>query len=152
MNPERFILVVEDCDEAVTALQIALEAFFGCPVVHAPDGLRARELLKADRNTLLAMITDLNLPGLDGYRLIEYVRRDLRLEDTPVVVISADADPRTSERVLAMGADAFFPKPYSPAGVCQSLENILHAKRKLVPSDDNPADDGSGAARGTNPA
>jgi CheY-like chemotaxis protein len=138
MSPDRFILLVEDCDEAVDALQIALEAFYHCPVLHSPDGSQALQLLASAKSTPLAVITDLNLPGVDGYRLIEHIRSHRHLADTPLIVISADPDPRTSERVRALGADAFFPKPYSPVGVCQSLEKILDAKRKLVPTTDSP--------------
>jgi CheY-like chemotaxis protein len=135
----RFILIVEDCDEAVAALQIALESFYRCPVLHAPDGARALAMLEAESNAPLAVITDLNLPGLDGYQLLERLRGDRRFRQTPVVVISADTDPRTPERVRTLGADAFFSKPYSPAGVCKNLEKILHAKRELVASDTRPS-------------
>ena len=139
MSPDPFILVVDDCDEAVDALQIALESFYRCPVFHSPDGSHALQLLAAAQSKPLAVITDLNLPGVDGYRLIEHIRTNLSLINTPLIVISADTDPRTSQRVHALGADAFFPKPYSPAGVCQSLEKILDAKRKLVPLSDSPS-------------
>jgi two-component system chemotaxis response regulator CheY len=146
MTEGRFILIVEDCDEAVAALQIALETFYQCPVLHSPDGLHALETLAAEQIAPLAVITDLNLPGVSGYSIIEHIRSDRKLRQTPVVVISADTDPGASKRVRALGADAFFPKPYSPAGVCQSLEKILDAKRKLVPFD-NVSSGADGADR-----
>ncbi len=133
MTADRFILIVEDCAEAVPALQIALEAFYECPVKHAINGSLALEFLGAASAAPLAVITDLNLPGVDGYELIRHIRSNRQLSQTPILVISADTDPRTSDRVRSLGADVFFSKPYSPAGVCQSLEKILDAKSKLAP-------------------
>ena len=73
------------------------------------------------------MVTDLNLPSMDGFELIERVRSDSRTARLPIVVISGDSDPRTPARIYGLGADAFFGKPYSPAQVRQKLEQLLDA-------------------------
>ena len=127
MNSSPFILLVEDCEEAVAVLQLALETHFHCPVHCAPDAPRALAILDAE-GAPLAIVTDLHLPGVDGFQLIELIRGYHSCALTPIVVLSADTHSRTPRRVLELGADAFFEKPCSPMGICLQLEQILHAK------------------------
>lgn len=147
MSQGEFILIVEDCEEAVPALQIALESFFGCDVRHAPEVNSALEELIRSPDSPIAIITDLNLPGKDGLELIRQLRASRRWQQLPIVVVSADPHPQTPVRAMASGADAFFAKPYSPLGLCHSLEKIIHAKHQMLAAD---ADSGGpvGAKRG----
>ena len=109
------------------ALQMALETHYGCPVRYARDAARALGIL-GEYGAPVAMITDLHLPGIDGFELIGLVRGRDSCARTPIVVLSADTHPGTPGRVLELGADAFFEKPCSPAGICLQLERIIHAK------------------------
>jgi CheY-like chemotaxis protein len=63
---------------------------------------------------------------MDGFELIARVRSQPRNPPLPIVVISGDNDPRTLARLAELGADAYFPKPYSPAEVRQKLEQLLN--------------------------
>jgi CheY-like chemotaxis protein len=67
------------------------------------------------------------MPRMDGFDLIHRVRADPRHHHLPIIVISADTDPGTPERLTRMGANAFFAKPYSPAQIREKLEQILNA-------------------------
>jgi CheY-like chemotaxis protein len=69
------------------------------------------------------------MPAMDGFELIGAVRADPRFVRLPVVVLSGDTDPRTPERLRALGVDAYFPKPYSPAEVRRKVEELIHASR-----------------------
>jgi CheY-like chemotaxis protein len=73
------------------------------------------------------MITDLRMPGMDGFELIERVRANAAMAAIPIIVVSADSARETQDRVRRLGANAFFVKPYSPAAVRQRLEELLHA-------------------------
>ena len=75
-----------------------------------------------------AVITDLNMPRMDGYELIRRLRGDHLLSATPVLVISADTDPSTPGRVAQLGVSAYFAKPFSPAEVRRKLEQILDGR------------------------
>ena len=93
-------------------------------------GLRAssEEALKIlERDPVSALVTDLHLPRMGGLELIAHARALPRASRLPIVVLSGDSDPRTPERVLGAGADAFFAKPYSPAAVRQKLEHLMNA-------------------------
>jgi len=123
----RTVLIVEDAESCATTLEFAL---LGIPHIHvrvAPTARQALELLASSGGGISALVTDLNLPAMDGFELIERVRSDSRTARLPIVVISGDSDPRTPDRIHRLGADAYFGKPYSPAQVRQKVEQLLDA-------------------------
>jgi two-component system, cell cycle response regulator DivK len=122
----RTVLIVEDGDN-VAPLEIALASLDGIRVLVLPDGRDALALLRADSADLAAIVTDLHLPHVDGFELVEAVRADRRYSHVPIVVVSGDSHPDVPNRLRHLGADAFFSKPYSPAEIRQTLEGLLHA-------------------------
>jgi CheY-like chemotaxis protein len=118
------VVIVEDADICSTVLEIALVGMPGISIKSAASAEEALEYL--DRRDICALITDLHLPHMDGFELIERVRNRPNHPRLPIVVISGDTDPRTPERVQRLGADAFFTKPYSPGEVRQKLEQLIH--------------------------
>ena len=121
----RTVLIVEDSENNATMLEMA---FFGIPelsVVLASSGVDALRILHGSGSAVQAIVTDLNMPRMDGFEMIRKIREDRELSTTPIIVVSADTDPTTPRRVAQLGVSAFFPKPYSPAKVRQKLEQIL---------------------------
>jgi two-component system, chemotaxis family, chemotaxis protein CheY len=123
----RSVLIVDDSENAAATLEIALLGIPGLSVTLASSGLEALRILGRPGQAVRAIVTDLNMPRMDGYELIRRVRGDHRYSATPIVVVSADTDPGTPQRVAQMGVDAFFSKPFSPAEVRRKLEQILNA-------------------------
>src|SRR4051812_39400460 len=122
----RVVLVVEDADLCSVTLEIALLSVRGVSVMHTNSAEAAIEELNKGVQ-VQALITDIHLPEMDGFELVERVRQMPRLAKLPIIVISGDSDPHTPERVKRLGANAFFTKPYSPAAVRQKLEELLDA-------------------------
>jgi len=120
----RGILVVEDSENSAAMLEIAFSGIPDAFVTMAPSALEAWRILH-DGTAVRAIVTDLNMPCMDGYELIRRVREDRKLAATPIIVVSADTDPATPDRIAALGVDAFFPKPFSPAQIRRRLEQIL---------------------------
>ena len=120
----RTVLIVEDSDTTADTLEIALLALPDVSVAHAHSGRKAWQLIQNEH--VSAVITDLHMPHMDGFELIERVRAAARLAHVPIIVVSGDSDPETPERVRRLGADAYFAKPYSPAAVRETLERLLH--------------------------
>ena len=120
----RGVLVVEDSENSAAMLEIAFSRIPNVHVLMAPTAVEALRILHNGLE-IQAIVTDLNMPRMDGYELIRRVREDRKFAAIPIIVISADTDPATPERISAMGVDAFFPKPFSPAQVCRKLEEIL---------------------------
>jgi two-component system, chemotaxis family, chemotaxis protein CheY len=121
----KLVLIVEDSETCAETLLIALESIPGLEprVIHSPRAAIAA--VWDTRNEVAAIVTDLNLPQSDGFELIRQVRAEPRFARLPIVLISGDSDPLLPARALAQGADAFFPKPYSPAAVRRKLEQLL---------------------------
>jgi CheY-like chemotaxis protein len=130
----RTVLIVEDAVPCAATLEIAISSIPGVSVLLAPDAEQAFRYLCGEGSAVSAVVTDLNLPSIDGFEFIERLRGDGRWRDLPLVVVSGDTDPRTPQRVLDLGADAYFGKPYSPAQVRRKLEELLNAKRRNVVS------------------
>jgi len=76
---------------------------------------------------ICAVITDLHLPQMDGFELIETVRSRPGRGALPILVISGDSDPGTPSRLKALGANAYFQKPFSPTEVRNRLEQLIYA-------------------------
>jgi CheY-like chemotaxis protein len=120
------VLIVED-EDSVTALEIALATLDGVTVLISSNAGDALELLRRPSSTISAIVTDLRLPQMDGFELIKTIRADDRYSRLPVIVVSGETNPEVAERLRALGANAFFPKPYSPLEVRTTLKGLLHA-------------------------
>ncbi len=121
------VLIVEDSENSAAMLEIALLGIPGLSVVMAHSGVEALRILRRGGPPVRAIVTDLNMPRMDGFELIRAIREDRALSAMPIIVVSADTDPATPQRIAQLGVAAFFPKPYSPARVRQALEQILDA-------------------------
>jgi CheY-like chemotaxis protein len=122
------VLIVEDSENSAAMLEIAFLGIPGLHVLMAPSAVEAWRILHGDAGAVGAIVTDLNMPRMDGYELIRRVRADQRLSGVPIIVVSADTDPATPQRIAALGVEAFFPKPFSPAVVRRKLEQILDGR------------------------
>jgi CheY-like chemotaxis protein len=122
---DRTVLIVEDSENNAATLEIALSAIPRLSVLLASSGAEALRILAVGDRPIDAIITDLNMPRMDGFEMIEKIRGDARLSGTPIIVVSADTHPSTPGRIEWLGVQGFFPKPYSPAQVRRRLEQVL---------------------------
>ena len=121
MQPK--VLLVEGEPDFSATLAVAFEGA-GAPLFqHTSTAEQALAILRD--GPVAALITDINLPAMDGLELVRRVRAEPRMAALPIVVTSADTDPATHERALQLGANAFFPKPYSPLAVRQKIEELI---------------------------
>lgn len=120
----RKILIVEDVDICAATLEIALLINPDLIVESATTAEEALQRMLAD--DISALITDIHLPKMDGFELIQTIRSQPRFKSLPILVISGDSDPATPGRLRTLGADAYFSKPYSPAEVRQKLEQLMY--------------------------
>jgi two-component system, chemotaxis family, chemotaxis protein CheY len=124
----RRILVVEDSASTRSLVRAILEdpAFAGAvgavEIVEAQSGFDAMRLLPRARYDLI--ITDINMPDVNGLELIHFIRKSPQYRTTPLVIISTQATERDVERGRKLGADAYVPKPFSAEllrGTCEKL-------------------------------
>jgi two-component system chemotaxis response regulator CheY len=124
MPPPGIILIVEDSEPCITTLEMALLGLGALETRTARTGAEALAILA--NSPVRAIVTDLQLPTMDGFELIDFVRHSPQAA-LPILVTSGDSDPGNSERLRRLGANAYFVKPYSPAALRRTLEQLLHA-------------------------
>ncbi|NBB75376.1 MAG: response regulator [Bacteroidetes bacterium] len=103
------VMVVDDSETIRRFVMFALRAR-GLQVVTAEDGQQALETL-ADTPVDL-VITDLNMPKLDGFSLVEALRNDGDYHSLPVIILSSLSDREDIDRGMSLGATAYLTKPF----------------------------------------
>jgi len=106
------ILTVDDSPSIRMLLRFALAAQ-GYAVAEAEDGVAALEWLAAHERPDL-MITDINMPRMDGFELVEAVRAQRPYSDMPILVLSTESSEEKVERARSAGADGWIVKPFDP--------------------------------------
>lgn len=120
------ILVVEDSVSMRLFVRSALEAedsFDDVEVVEAASGFDALRLLP--RGPYDLVITDINMPDINGLELVQFMRKNEHHGATPVLLISTQSSERNKERGLALGANAYLAKPFSPEELCEVVQGLL---------------------------
>ena len=107
----RRILVADD-DPAILRLVTAIVEKEGYTVVPARDGREAYKLLQTDSD-FLAGIFDVMMPHIQGPELVRYMRTEKRLMRIPVMMMTAEQNPKLSSDSFAAGAVVFLPKPFT---------------------------------------
>jgi two-component system chemotaxis response regulator CheY len=117
------ILIVEDSPAMRHLLLMASKR--SAEVVEAPDGLAALKFLAQDKFDL--MFVDLNMPVLDGMKLIKRVREDAHLASTQICVVTTESAQATEEQARALGANFFLRKPIHRSDVERVLREAFPA-------------------------
>lgn len=122
----RLVLIVEDSPQMAENLEMALQAVPELDIRVTGSGADALRLLDGDgRRDVAAVITDLEMPTMTGFELIERLRAHPRYRRTPIIVSSGSSDPDSPGRAQRLGADAYFVKPYSLAALRRKLEELI---------------------------
>ena len=120
------ILVVEDSPTQAEALRYALEQG-GYAVTVAPDGGAALGLV--EREPFDLVISDVTMPGIDGYELCRRIKAESRARDLPVMLLTSLTDPMDIVHGLEAGADNYVTKPYEPEHLLSRVANLLETRR-----------------------
>jgi two-component system chemotaxis response regulator CheY len=132
----RRILVVEDSASTRSLVRAILEdpafsaAVGAVEITEAESGFDALRLLPRARYDLV--ITDINMPDVNGLELIHFIRKSEAYRQTPLVIISTQATTRDVERGKKLGADAYVPKPFTPEALRAACEKLLSAGTAAV--------------------
>jgi len=129
-GPEKFrVLVVEDSITARMVLKNILEAS-GYDVETAVDGLDAFARLRESRYDLL--VSDVDMPRLNGFGLVRKIRADKRMPDIPVILVTALETAEDRERGLDAGADAYIVKSgFEQTGLLETVSRLLRSGEEV---------------------
>jgi two-component system, chemotaxis family, chemotaxis protein CheY len=132
----RRILVVEDSVSARAFVRAVLEspefatAHGPCEVLEAHSGFDAMRLLPRGPYDLI--VTDINMGDINGLELVRFIRRSEHHRATPLVIISTLRAEQDVERGLALGADAYLAKPFTPAQLSETCGRLLSSVRDAL--------------------
>jgi CheY-like chemotaxis protein len=124
---EKVILVVDD-SATVRKFVAASLNMKGFRVVTAGDGIEALELMPSEKFDLI--ITDLNMPDMDGYQFIRTVRETPEFRQIPIIVLSSMTDLKDKDLAMESGALAFLEKPLSTEAIQREVFRFVN---KIIP-------------------
>lgn len=116
------LLLIDDDDN----LRFMLEEIFlaeGHRVLTAADGEQGLRLARAHRPDLI--VSDVRMPGLNGHEALAQLRQTPGLEDTPVILMTGDADLPDMRKGMELGADDYIPKPFENAALLRTVQQHL---------------------------
>ena len=118
------VLVVDDSPTMRQLIIFALKRVGDFQLVEASDGLDGLKKLGADKFDLI--LTDLNMPVMDGLKLIAMVRNDPLHRTVPIVIITTEGAVDDRDRALALGADACITKPIQNTQLLDTVRGLLN--------------------------
>lgn len=117
------ILVVDDSATTRSLVASYLTDWEGVEVVEAVSGFEALRVLPARRVDLI--VTDINMPDINGLELISFVRANPNYRQIPVIIISTENSVEDRKRGLDLGASAYLIKPFGAGDLRQAIEAAL---------------------------
>ena len=121
----RMVLVVEDSPAMRGMIASIVDQIEATEVVEVAGGYEALKMLPRHRFALI--ITDINMPDINGLELVAYIRKSPGYEGVPTIVVTSEGSPTDRERAMALGANAFLLKPFSPDELMGTAERLLDA-------------------------
>jgi len=118
------ILIVEDSPTMRALLNSALEGLeVPVKITEASSGFEALRCLPREPFDLI--VTDINMPDINGLELVSFVKNNDRYSKIPLVIVSTEGSQRDREKGLGLGADAYLVKPFDPAELRQVARDLL---------------------------
>jgi two-component system, chemotaxis family, chemotaxis protein CheY len=119
------VLLVDDSSTMRSFVAATLEGEGNYEVVQVPSGFAALKLLPQSHFDLV--ITDINMPDINGLELIRFIRQSPQHKDTPLIIISTEGKERDRDKGLGLGANAFLVKPFQPEELLELVEKYVTA-------------------------
>lgn len=123
-DTKNYILVADD-DPAILRLVSTIVEKEGYVVESARDGKEAYKLLQSSQ-TYSAAVFDVVMPYIQGTELVRYMQSEKRLMNIPVIMMTAEQNPRLSSDSFSAGAVAFLPKPFTTTQLQAMLRMCIH--------------------------
>ena len=116
-------LVVEDSPMMRQLLVLALSRVRNLKVTEADDGVDGLRKLAGGKFDII--ITDINMPIMDGLKLVKRARSDPAHKDVPIVIITTEGSNEDRSRALQLGANAYITKPIQAPQVIAKVKELL---------------------------
>ena len=117
------VLLVEDSQTMRGLIVSTLEQLEGIEVMEAPSGFFALKVLPREKFDLI--LTDINMPDINGLELVNFVKRTPQYKDTPIFIISTEGSERDRDKGMQLGANEYLVKPFDPEKLLVLVKKYL---------------------------
>ena len=117
------ILIVEDSKASRELIAATVESISGLEAIATSSGFEALKLLPRHRFDLI--ITDINMPDINGLELINFVKKNPHYKDTPLFIVTTEGREQDRDRGLQLGADEYVVKPFLAETLCDLVRRYL---------------------------
>ncbi len=121
---EHTVLVVDDSPTIVKFVSFSLKNS-GFDVLTASDGMDAIEKISSHTKPIDLVITDLNMPNVDGYELIATLRRNSKYREIPIIILSSEEEEEDKQRGIEVGASSYLVKPFKSTILLREISKYL---------------------------
>ncbi len=118
------VVIVEDSPTMRQLISFALKRLRDIRIMEASDGVDGLKKLAAEKFDLI--FTDINMPIMDGLKLVSLLRNDANYRQTPIVVITTEGAQEDRERALALGANDYITKPIQANKIMEIARTMLN--------------------------
>jgi two-component system chemotaxis response regulator CheY len=119
------ILVVEDSPTMRQLISFAVKRIPNSRVIEASDGVDALKKLSSEKVDLI--LADINMPVMDGLKLVSLVRGNPSFKHIPVIIVTTEGAEEDRKRALSIGANAYLPKPIQTQELLKLVNTYLTA-------------------------
>jgi two-component system chemotaxis response regulator CheY len=117
------ILVVEDSPTMRQLITFAMKRIAGTKVIEATDGVDALKKLSSEKVDLI--LADINMPVMDGLKLVSLVKNNEAYKNIPVIIITTEGAREDKERAMAIGANAYLAKPIQTQELIKLVNSFI---------------------------
>lgn len=117
------ILIAEDSPTMRSLIVSTIAAMGEFETLEAANGFEALRILPREKVDLI--ITDINMPDINGLELVSFIRNNENYRTTPLLIISTEGSERDREKGLALGANAYLVKPFAPQHLQELVRKYL---------------------------
>jgi two-component system, chemotaxis family, chemotaxis protein CheY len=121
--PDYKFLVVDDSPTMRQLISFSLKRIPGSSIVEANDGVEALKKLATEKFSLI--LTDINMPIMDGLKLVSMIRNDPQHKTIPIIVITTEGAEEDRKEGLALGANAYISKPVKTGDLLNAVNKLL---------------------------
>jgi two-component system, chemotaxis family, chemotaxis protein CheY len=117
------ILIVEDSSTTRALIRAIIDELGDFETAEAASGFEALKMLPQQEYDLI--ITDINMPDINGLELINFVRSNARYTHVPIIIVSTEKSEEDKKRGMALGATAYVTKPFKSAELQEAILKII---------------------------
>jgi two-component system, chemotaxis family, chemotaxis protein CheY len=122
------ILVVEDSPTMRQLISFAMKRIPNSHVIEATDGVDALKKLSSDKIDLI--LADINMPVMDGLKLVSLVRGNPSYKEIPIIMVTTEGAEEDRKRAIAIGANAYLSKPIQTQELLKLVTSFLSGQGK----------------------